>query len=105
MAANIETRDQGDVRVLHVSGEVDMDSSPGVRDEIQRALKGTSELKVDLSGVDYIDSSGIAVLIQGMKDSKRAAVSFVLLDPSANVKSVLELALLEQVFTIEKSDG
>lgn len=103
MATQIETRDDGGARVLSISGEIDMDSSPQVRDEIQRNLKGVSSLKVRLAEVEYIDSSGIAVLIQGMKDSGKADVSFALLDPSDNVRSVIELAMLQQVFTIEET--
>jgi anti-sigma B factor antagonist len=107
MATHIETsiRDEGDARILVITGEVDMDSSPRVRDEMHRALKGTKMLKVHLRGVNYIDSSGIAVLIQGMKDAKKSGVAFALLNPSENVRSVIELALLQQVFVIEESGG
>ncbi|MAG58864.1 MAG: anti-anti-sigma factor [Planctomycetes bacterium] len=103
--ANLETHDEGDARILAISGEVDMDSSPDVKDGILGALKGASTLKVLLKDVSYIDSSGIAVLIQGMKDANRANVAYSLLDPSPNVKSVIELAMLQQVFTIEESGG
>ena len=103
MATQIETREEGDARIVDISGEVDMDSSPQVRDQVLRALKGASLVKVRLRGVEYIDSSGIAVLIQGMKDAGKVNVEFRLLDPSDNVRSVIELAMLQQVFTIEDS--
>lgn len=105
MATQIETHDEGDARILSISGEVDMDSSPQLRDEIHKHLKSVSTIKVKLQAVEYIDSSGIAVLIQGMKDCGKANVAFALLDPSDNVRSVIELAMLQQVFTIEESGG
>ena len=104
MAMQIEVRDEGAVRILQVVGEVDMDSSPRLRDQIQGNLKGTSSLKVRLKDVDYVDSSGIAVLIQGMKDAGKVGVPFALLDPTDNVRSVIELAMLQEVFTIEASE-
>lgn len=103
MATQIETREEGGAKIVDISGEVDMDSSPQVRDEVLKALKGASKVKVRLREVEYIDSSGIAVLIQGMKDAGKANVEFALLDPSDNVRSVIELAMLQQVFTIEES--
>ncbi len=93
------------VRVLKVSGEVDMETSPGLKEQIQKALKGAKTLKVDLSGVGYLDSSGIAVLIQGLKEAQRAKVEYSLLDPSPQVKAVIALAMLQQVFRIETSGG
>ena len=105
MAMQIESRDESGGRVLQVVGEVDMDSSPRLRDEISKSLKarGAASLKVRLQDVDYVDSSGIAVLIQGMKDAGKAGVAFALLDPSTNVRSVIELAMLQEVFTIEET--
>jgi len=103
MAMQIESRDEPGGRVLQVVGEVDMDSSPRLRDEIHRNLKGVKAVKVRLKDVEYVDSSGIAVLIQGMKDAGKAGVAFALLDPSDNVRSVIELAMLQEVFTIEET--
>ncbi len=89
--------------VLKVEGDVDMDSSPALREQITKELKGASDLKVDLSAVDYLDSSGIAVLIQGHKSAKKTNVPYVLLNPSPQVKAVIELAQLNQLFNIEES--
>ena len=90
-------------RILRVEGEVDMDSAPTLRDRILKDLQGASVLKVDLSKVDYLDSSGIAVLIQGFKQAQRSNVEFRLLNPSSQVKAVIDLAQLNQLFTIEET--
>jgi anti-sigma B factor antagonist len=90
-------------RILKVSGEVDMESSPGLKDQILKALKTTRLLRIDLRDVSYLDSSGIAVLIGGRKEAQRAKIDYRLLDPSQQVKSVIELAMLHQFFVIESS--
>ena len=98
----VRSEDPG-VLVLKVEGDVDMDSSPALREQIAKELKGTSCLKVDLSSVAYLDSSGIAVLIQGHKSAQKTDVAYSLLNPSSQVKAVIELAQLNQLFTIEES--
>ena len=105
MATNfkVTTRNEDDCRIIAVSGEVDMDASPDLRGEIQRALKACKCLKLDLKAVKYLDSSGIAVLIQGLKWAQKAKVDYRLLDASAQVMAVIELAQLQQLFTLETS--
>lgn len=90
-----------DARILKVSGEVDMETSPALKDQILKALKGARILKVELKDVAYLDSSGIAVLIGGLREAQKAKVDFRLLDPSPPVRAVIELAMLQQVFKIE----
>lgn len=107
MAASfkVTSRDENDCRIIAISGEVDMDSSPQLRDEIQRALKAAKCLKLDLKDVKYLDSSGIAILIQGLKLAQKEEVDYRLLDPSTQVRAVIELAQLQQLFTVETSGG
>ncbi|MCX7552614.1 STAS domain-containing protein [Marinicella sp. S1101] len=90
-----------DLTVIYVNGEVDLSNSAEVRKTILAALKTTPEVKVDLSGVEYIDSSGIAAMVEGLQFANSNGRSFSLTQPSAQVKSIMELARLDQVFTIE----
>ncbi len=109
MGAKFEVlaRDENGSRVLSISGEVDMDSSSRVLQAIREGLGRSSSLKLDLRGVDYIDSSGIAVLIQGLKIARRdnSEYSYVLLDVSPQVMSVIELSQLGDLFDFETSEG
>ena len=82
-------------------GEIDMQSSPRLLAELRR-LERERRVVLDLSGVSYIDSSGIAVLIQGLKAARRNGQQFVLRRPSAKVMAVLELADLTSLFEIEQ---
>ena len=90
---------EGKVTVV-VTGEVDLSWSSDIRELILKALKMEDSIQVDLEAVSYIDSSGIAGLVEGLQKSKKSGKSFELLNPSKSVLSVLQLARLDQVFTI-----
>ncbi len=87
--------------IIYVNGEVDLSNSAQVRKTILGALKTTPDVKIDLSGVEYIDSSGIAAMVEGLQFANSNGRNFVITDPSRQVRSILELARLDQVFTIE----
>jgi anti-sigma B factor antagonist len=87
--------------VLEVRGEVDMHSSPRVREAQIRLLKqGARRVVIDLTGVPYMDSSGIATLIEGLQWSHREGREFRLVGLSPAVRDVFELARLADVFEI-----
>ena len=100
----IKKNDESEFRLLIVSGELDMDSATRLIDSIRGALKGISKLKIDLRDVAYVDSSGIAVLIQGYKLALKKSVEYILRDPSPQVMSVIELSQLEDFFSYDRTD-
>jgi anti-sigma B factor antagonist len=100
MKLELSTLESSDARTIVVKGDVDMDSSPELRDEMKRAMKGVSAIRLDLRGVGYIDSSGIAVLITGYRLAQKQKVGFALVEPSAQVKAVIELSQLQSFFPI-----
>ena len=102
---DINVEDSPDARAVLVCGELDLESAPRLLEAIRDAIKGAPQLKIDLKGIEYVDSSGIAVLIQGFKQARKASVEYVLRDPSPQVVSVIELSQLEDFFTFERTDG
>ena len=87
-----------------VRGEVDLDSSPELWERLRELLDARpARLVLDLAGVRYIDSSGVAVLIQARKQADRQRVDLVLKQPSRKVVDVLDLAQLTPLFQIEES--
>ena len=87
--------------VLPLEGEIDLHVSP----RISAALGAMIEAKpqrwvVDLSKVSYIDSSGLAVLIEGMQNVEAYGGKFILAGIQENVKPIFEIARLDQVFII-----
>ena len=101
MALTIEQSKFNDETVLAVQGEVDLYTSPQLRTAILKAVPAAAGgVAVDLSGVGYIDSSGVATLVEGLRCARKHGKTFTLVAPSRAVLQVLELTRLDQVFEV-----
>jgi anti-sigma B factor antagonist len=93
--------------VVMLSGEVDLHCSPQARKVILDCVDKNECVLVDLSLVEYIDSSGVASLVEGYQKARKQDLPFGLVGVSDAAMSVLKLARLDQVFpiydTIEES--
>jgi anti-sigma B factor antagonist len=89
--------------VVRLTGEVDLSSSPEARRVILDCLQKKMPLLVDLSDVEYIDSSGVASLVEGYQLSRSRQLDFGLIGVSDAAMNVLRLARLDQVFPIYAS--
>jgi len=89
--------------VIALSGEVDLRFSPKAREQILKYLHRSDHVLVDLSGVSYIDSSGVASLVEGLQYAKKHKLKFGIVGASSTALKVLQLARLDQVFTIYDS--
>ncbi|MCX5757732.1 MAG: STAS domain-containing protein [Candidatus Hydrogenedentes bacterium] len=104
MALRIERTEEDGKSLITVSGMVDLYSSPELRAAILKAVsKGEKALGVDLGGVEYMDSSGVATLIEGLKSAGQKQTAFYLISPSGPVMKVLQLSRLDTVFDIRTS--
>jgi anti-sigma B factor antagonist len=87
--------------VLPLEGEIDLHVSPRVAAALSAMVEQKPErLVVDLSRVNYIDSSGLAVLIEGMQNVEAYGGKFLLAGLQENVRPIFEIARLDQVFMI-----
>jgi len=100
---NITTREEGGYAILELEGEVDLSCSPEARKHILGNLEKGKDLLVDLSSVTYIDSSGVASLVEGYQTAKKQKLKFALVGVSESAMNVLELARLDKVFPIYTS--
>ncbi len=92
--------------LVRLAGEVDLSWSQEVRRTILDALRGAAAVGVELSAVSYIDSSGIAALVEGFQTARVQGRRFVLVGASPPVRAVLELARLDRVFVlVEDASG
>jgi len=89
-----------DYILVRLSGEVDLSWSQQVRRAILDALGDTGKVGVELSRVSYIDSSGIAALVEGFQTARGNGQQFALVAASDAVMSVLQLARLDRVFPL-----
>jgi anti-sigma B factor antagonist len=87
------------VFVVSLAGDLDMSSSPQVRKILLPIfLKKVSHLIVDLTGVPYIDSSGIATFVEALQLARKGQVRFSLAGACKTVESIFDLAYLRTVF-------
>ncbi len=104
MAMDLDVVDQDGNVVLAAKGEVDLYSSPQMREALLKAIpKAASAVGVDLSEVVYMDSSGVATLVEGLKATEKGGKTFCLVAPSQSVMKVLQLSRLDTVFTIKET--
>jgi anti-sigma B factor antagonist len=89
--------------VVAFIGEVDLESSPAAREILLKCLGKTGKVIVDLSEVSYIDSSGVASLVEALQAAKKNGSQFSLAAASEPTRRVLELARLDKVFTMYDS--
>ena len=102
---SIEQKIDGNVGKLFLAGEIDLDKSPEVRENIKSLIDQVKIIEVQLSKVNYIDSSGIAALVEGMQLSKSNSKEFFLTDVSNEVMKVIKLAHLDKIFQIKSATG
>lgn len=87
--------------LIALEGEIDLHESPAVRDALKTLIEQkTPQVLIDLSDVHYIDSSGLAVLIDAMQRIQAYGGKFALFGLRASVQNVFQIARLDQVFRI-----
>jgi len=89
--------------VMNLSGEIDLNESPTLRKQILKYINNNDDLLIDLSNVEYIDSSGVASLVEGLQTARTKKINFALVGVSDSALQVLQLARLDSVFTLYES--
>jgi anti-sigma B factor antagonist len=94
----------GSHHVLSLEGEIDLHVSPGFAAQMRKLIKNKPEkLVIDLSSVSYIDSSGLAILIEGMQEIEAYRGTLYLAGMTESVRTIFETSRLDQVFRIRKN--
>ena len=97
----IQTTSNNDIQVLELSGELDYHSSPELREKLSELTgKQSPKILVDLSGVEYMDSSGIATFVEAFQKTKRYQGRLILAALTDTVRGVFEIAKLDSIFEI-----
>ena len=92
-----------DKHIISFDGDVDLEHSPVARKILLDVVEKAQGIFVDLAAVNYMDSSGIASLVEAYQQAKKKGVSFVLVSVSPAVLRVLHMARLDKVFTIHEN--
>lgn len=100
-----ETR--ADSLLVHIGGEIDHHSAVEVRTEVDARILAERPTRVmlELSAVDFMDSSGLGLIMGRFALVKQYGGTLCVLDPSAAVMKMIRLAGMERMVTILKSKG
>jgi anti-sigma B factor antagonist len=99
----LEITEKDGATIVALTGDVDLQTSPGVRQGLLECLDSHNRVIVDMSQVNYIDSSGVASLVEAFQVSRTKGSFFALAHVSAAAMRVLSLARLDKVFSIHES--
>ena len=90
--------------IVDVVGQIDFGNSPALRKSLLESLKETDCVAVNLIAVKYIDSSGIASLLEVLKEARQSEKRLVLFGLPSAVSQVLQLTRLTGVFEIRENE-
>lgn len=101
MEVSVTSRPSGDRTVVHVTGEIDVYTAPVLREELAKLVDGGhNNLVVDLTGVPFMDSTGLGVLVGALKKVKTHGGDLALVIDQEKVLKVFRITALTQVFPI-----
>lgn len=97
----ITERTEDAVPIVVITGDIDLESSPKLRAFLRsKVSEKTPGLVLDFAGVSYIDSSGLATLIEYFQGAQGYKGKLALASLTPRVKNVFEIVRLEQIFSI-----
>jgi len=98
----VSCKSQGNHTVMSVSGEIDLYTAPRLHGELATVLAGTApvQLVVDMSGVEFCDSTGMNVLLAAHRRAREQGGNLELACPQPAVRKILQVTGLETVFTV-----
>jgi anti-sigma B factor antagonist len=97
-------RTSANTRILDISGDVDLRGSPDLRKMLFEALKESPRVAINLTGIRYIDSSGIATMLEALRESQRLKRQLVLFGMNPRVHDVFKLTHVIQIFQVVENE-
>ena len=93
--------EEGNISTVHLDGEIDMDVTEKAKEVIFPVINSGKEVHLNLSQVQYMDSSGISVLIESHQRALEKNTKVIIKDVSKSVLKVIMMAKLEQILNLE----
>jgi anti-sigma B factor antagonist len=101
---SLTTRTEGDRTVVSVGGEIDVYTAPKLREQlIDLVSAGQYHIVVDMEGVDFLDSTGLGVLVGGLKRVRAHDGSLQLVCSQERILKIFRITGLTKVFEIHAS--
>jgi anti-sigma B factor antagonist len=102
---SLETRQAGDRTVVAVGGEIDVYTAPKLRDKITELVNAGHQLLIDMEKVEFLDSTGLGVLVGGLKKVRAHDGSMELVCSQDRLLKIFRITGLAKVFTIHDSEA
>ena len=93
--------EEGNISTVHLDGEIDMDVTEKAKEVIFPVIDSGKEVHLNLSQVQYMDSSGISVLIESHQRALEKNTKVIIKDVSKSVLKVIMMSKLEQILNLE----
>jgi anti-sigma B factor antagonist len=94
-----------ETRVLNVAGEIDVYTSSQLKEQVLNTIAdGVRHLVLNLSQVEYLDSTGLGVLISALKHLRESQGNLIIVGPSSRITRIFEITGLYKIFTIYDSE-
>nr|WP_310965083.1 STAS domain-containing protein [Nocardioides marmorisolisilvae] len=105
MDLSLESREASGRTIVSVAGEIDVYTAPRLRERISELVAdGHYHLIVDMAGVDFLDSTGLGVLVGGLKKVRAHDGSMELICNQDRLLKIFRITGLAKVFTIHESE-
>ncbi len=98
------TRSVNGITIVDVVGQIDLGNSPALRKTLLDSLKTADRVAVNMIAVKYIDSSGIASLLEVLREARQSKKRFALFGVTGAVRQVLQLTRLTGVFEVHETE-
>jgi anti-sigma B factor antagonist len=101
---SLSTRSEGDRTVVEVAGEIDVYTAPRLREQlVDLVADGKYHLVVDMERVDFLDSTGLGVLVGALKRVRTHDGELALVCTQPRILKVFEITGLTKVFPMHRS--
>jgi anti-sigma B factor antagonist len=103
---SLRTREVDSRTIVAVGGEIDVYTAPKLRDKISELVgDGHYDLVIDMENVDFLDSTGLGVLVGGLKKVRAHDGSMELICSQDRLLKIFRITGLAKVFTIHESES
>lgn len=101
----IQMEEKNGIAVFELEGDIDINTSPEVKKSFDGIIKAKkNKLVINLQGVNYVDSSGLATLVEILKNLRSYGGKLKLINLSSKVKGLFEITKLDKLFDIRSDE-
>lgn len=102
MSININSKLENEFWNVNIEGELDVSSADKLKDQLHKIVdEKMLDVKIDLTNLEYIDSTGLGVMIGVLKKLRVNEKEIYILNPRSNVKKIFTITGLDKIFKME----